>query len=319
MITYLHKQFNNIISQLKNIEFVLVAISGGQDSICLVKLIEDFNTMYCSIKKIEYIYIDHQWRKDSKQQIKHLTNYIDQTPHNLSIYQIPKLTISELEARNLRYQIIIKHAIENHLSTIMTAHTQTDKIETFFQRLMRGASLNGTTSLNFKRQIHNNIQIIRPLIYIKRTDINWFCRKFFLPIWSDITNSYYNINRNRLRHELIPYLNQYFISSIEKHINKFIDESNINNDYIKQNAIKLYIISRHQTNIALNYLTIKPQHPAIQIRILQIFFYHNFNKALNRQISYQLLHLINKKNNNRKQIEWYNLIINIYNNWIYIN
>jgi len=176
--TYLHKKFNykiNTILQSDRHDSIIIAISGGQDSICLIRLIEDMPIAYTKLLKIEYIYIDHQWRQDSKNHIKHLINLIKKTSYNISIYEIYNYTTSELEARKLRYQILINHAKYYNYDIIMTGHTETDKIETFFQQLIRGTSIDGATSLKFRRQLTKNIQLYRPLINFNRIEVSWFC------------------------------------------------------------------------------------------------------------------------------------------------
>lgn len=321
MHTYLHKKFYHIINALlesKQLCSIVIAISGGQDSLCLIKLMQDFSKEYKSILRISYIYIDHQWKKDSKKQVEHLINLIKIRQEKIYIYQMQNITKSELAARNLRYQILIKHATIYKYSIIMTAHTSTDKIETFLQQLIRGTSIDGVTSLTKKRQLNQHIQIIRPLISFTRSEITWFCRKFMLPIWSDISNYEYNISRNRLRNELLPYLNQYFLFNIEKQINCFIKISDIENEYIKQNAVKLYLISCHKANIALNCSLVKRQHIALQARTLQIFVYHNFNKTLNRNILNKLVFQVQTLNRDYSVITWENLNIKKHNNWLYI-
>nr|QOS04672.1 tRNA-Ile-lysidine synthase [Sarcopeltis skottsbergii] len=320
MDTYLHKNFYSYINRILNFSqssSILIAVSGGQDSLCLIKLIQDFVNKYQRQINISYIYIDHQWKADSKQQIKHLINLLNIKQTTVSIYQIREIPNSELEARNIRYKIIIQHAMKYNYSVIMTGHTNTDQIETFLLQLIRGNGIDAVTSLNKHRLLHNHLRIIRPLINFKRSDITWFCRKFTLPIWSDISNYEYNISRNRLRNELLPYLNKYFVFNIEKQINYFLRISDIENEYIRQNAIKLYLKSRHKTNIALNYRIIKQQHQALQVRVLQIFIYHNFNKTLNRSILNRLLILIKKNKNNTYILKWKNLHFKINLNWLY--
>lgn len=79
------KSFEKILNQIVkkyNLNSLLIAISGGQDSICLIKLLEQFNKQKHFIKKIEYLYIDHQWKKDSKIQAEHLINYMKQQKKN---------------------------------------------------------------------------------------------------------------------------------------------------------------------------------------------------------------------------------------------
>nr|YP_010902425.1 lysidine synthase [Hypnea nidifica]WCH54280.1 lysidine synthase [Hypnea nidifica] len=275
MNTYIQKKFNKKFNKfiLKyRLQAILIAISGGQDSICLIQLIENFQKKYNQILKITYIYIDHQWTQNNQQQIKHLINIIKKTTKQFIIYQINQSVHSELQAREIRYKILIQHSIKYKYKYIMTAHTQTDKIETFLQHIIRGTSLNGLTSFNEYRKFNNKIYLYRPLLEFRRTEIKWLCRKLHLPIWSDITNYNYTINRNRLRHELIPYIHKYFNNNIDKKINDFLISSKMENEYITQNAIKLYLYSRHRTSIALNYKLIYRQHIALQIRTLQIFF-----------------------------------------------
>lgn len=321
--TYLHHKFYRNLQDLKlnvNINPIIIAISGGQDSICLIKLLQDFKKYLKPLLKIEYIYIDHQWKNDSIYQVKHLSNFIKNMHEKIYVYQIKHITTSEKHARKLRYQLIIKHSIKYKKVTIMTAHTETDKIETFWLQIMRGTGINGATSLNKQIILDNGIQFLRPLINFKRADLYWFCRQFCLPIWSDITNYTYHINRNRLRNELIPYIKQYFQNNIEQQIQKFLDICQIDNEYIKQNAIKLYLMSRHSKNIALNYTLIKKQHIALQKRTLQIFFYHNLNIILYHDILNQLIRFIKEDmntHNNTITIKRINLII--YRNWIYIS
>nr|YP_009295734.1 tRNA(Ile)-lysidine synthase [Mastocarpus papillatus]AOL58218.1 tRNA(Ile)-lysidine synthase [Mastocarpus papillatus] len=321
MYTYLHESFytnmRNIIDS-QPLSSILIALSGGQDSLCLVRLLQDFIKEYKCRLNISYIHIDHQWKKDSQKQVEHLINLLKIKNEKIYIYQIQHIVKSELEARNIRYQILIQHAANYKYTTIITGHTSTDKIETFLQQLMRGTTIDGATSLTHKRQLNKDTQIIRPLINYTRSDLAWFCRKFTLPVWSDISNYEYNINRNRLRNELLPYLNQYFLFNVEQQINYFLHISDIENEYIKQNAIKLYMISRHETNLALNYLLINKQHHALQARTLQIFIYHNFSQSLSQSFLNKIIYTIQKTSIKHYIIEWKNLRLKKYDNWLYI-
>nr|YP_009244514.1 tRNA(Ile)-lysidine synthase [Agarophyton chilense]AMK96756.1 tRNA(Ile)-lysidine synthase [Agarophyton chilense]ASP44651.1 tRNA(Ile)-lysidine synthase [Agarophyton chilense]UAD84315.1 tRNAIle-lysidine synthetase [Agarophyton chilense] len=316
--TYLHNKFISIMLKYKDLIkplSILIALSGGKDSLCLIRLIEDFNNKYDYFTKVEYIYIDHQWRSDSKQNIEHLLNYISITNNHTYIYQISKIGTSESTMRNMRYQTIVKHAIQNRHQIIMTGHNQTDQIETFLLNLIRGTGLEGLSSLPYMRKITDQIQVIRPMIQINTGDILWFCRKFNLPIWSDKTNFYYTNCRNRIRYELVPYLKEYFNPKIESNIINFLHLSSTENEYIKQNSIKLYLASRHSRYIAINYRIIKNQHLALQKRVLNIFFYYNFNKYLSTHIFNQLTTFKYQK---KLTIVWETLKIKVYKNWIYI-
>ena len=320
--TYLHKKFchtlQNIIKYNYNYN-ILIALSGGQDSLCITQLIHNLLNKYQNKIKIEYIYIDHQWRKDSKQHIQHLINFIQSTNNNISIYEIYENTTSELEARICRYKILINHALKYNHNIIMTGHTKTDQIETFLHHLIRGTTIDGATSLNLYSKLSNQIYLLRPLINFNRHEISWLCRKYYLPIWSDSTNYKYNNQRNRIRHELIPYLRQYFNKNISESIISFINITRLDNEYLKQNTIKLYLLSIHPTNVAINYKFIYKQHKALRYRTIQLFFYYHFNTLLNLKILQSIILYIHQNNYNHYQIQWNNFYINIYNNWLYIN
>lgn len=318
--TELHKKFYKNITYLQQnqpLQYITIAISGGQDSLCLIKLIQDFKILHEPLLKIDYIYIDHQWKIDSKHQIKHIINLLNKYKESyLFIYQIKHSCLSENQARKLRYQVLINHSIKVCNNIILTAHTETDQVETFWQQLIRGTNIDGATSLINHRNLTINIQLWRPLINFTRSEINWFCRKFYLPIWSDMTNYTYYISRNRLRYELLPYLKQYFNNDVDRHIHHFIKNTHIDNEYIKQNTIKLYLISRHPTSLAINHELIRKQHKALQIRVLQFFFFHNLNKLLTYRNLSDLVHISQQYNTFTYKN---NIKIFICHKWLYIS
>nr|QCI04953.1 tRNA Ile-lysidine synthetase [Callithamnion tetricum] len=305
-----NKNINNIHS-LYNVKHALVALSGGSDSICLMKLLHNYNRLH-----IDYIYIDHQWSHDSYKHIEHLINQIKYYGLNIAIYQIKNITYSETNTRKIRYKIILHHATKYKYQAIITGHNNTDKIETFIQQIIRGTSINGATSLTFMNKIKKFF--FRPLIHITKTDLIWLCRYFCLPIWSDYTNYNYSIQRNRIRYELLPYLRNYLSHSIEKQIISFLTLSNIDNEYLKQNTLKLYLTSHHKSYVALNHIFIQKQHISLQTRILQLFFYHNFQIILKPKNIWYLISLIKNKLKNTQIVKYYNISIHITQYWLYI-
>nr|QCI06335.1 tRNA Ile-lysidine synthetase [Dictyurus purpurascens] len=318
----MHEYFNNLISQLikkYNLEKILVAISGGQDSICLMKLLDKFtkNNKYI---QIEYIYIDHQWRIDSKKQIEQLIKYCKYLRKKLTIYQIKKISISENISRKNRYHIIIHHAINYKYKFIFTAHTKTDKLETFFYNLIRGTGMEGVTSLTLERKFNPNINILRPLIRKNRVNISFFCRKWLLPIWLDMSNQNYNTTRNRIRNEIFPYLKKYLNKNIEENWASFLHNCYYDNEYITQKVIKFYLQNKHKKYIALNKFFIKQEHFSVQIRILKLLIYHNFNIVSNKKLLIKLIDIINENNKKKfiNQLIYKSIKFNINKYWIYI-
>nr|WGH12941.1 tRNA Ile-lysidine synthetase [Echinothamnion sp.] len=304
-----------------NIQNILVAISGGQDSIYLVKVLEKLkkNIFYKNIK-ISYIYIDHQWKQNSNKQIQHIINYTQLLNLNIIIYQINKVILSEDECRKYRYNIIVQHAIDYKFNLIITGHNSTDKIETFIQNIIKGSGIESSTNLAIKSKIFQKVFILRPLLKLDRTTLYWSCKKFYLPIWSDSSNYLYKIQRNRIRQELIPYIKQYLHKNIEKNIKLLMENYHYQNEYIKQNVIKLYLKNKHYQRIAINYKKISKQNFFLQIKTIQLFCFHNLQIYLENEKIIKIINNINNKLINLSPIVNHdNFYFFIYKNWLYIS
>lgn len=316
MYTFLHTKFQtNFKQHIQKHSNILVAISSGQDSLCLLKLLQDCVDQHQY--KIEAIYIDHQWKNDSLSHAQHIINIMRTTQIPITIYQMKQFTLSENTARQARYKILIQHAARKECTAIITGHNKNDQIETLIHNVIRGTSLNGITNLTLNKKLNSQISIIRPLIHCSRSDITWFCRLFYLPIWSDITNYNFYIKRNRLRYELIPYLQNYFNPQIQNTLNKFIDFCHDDHEYIKENTLKLYISSMHKKIISINLERLNNQHKALQERVIKLFFYYHFQKIVDKHLISTLLSL--SYINVTKILHFSKLIIYYYDNQIYVS
>nr|YP_009399863.1 tRNA Ile-lysidine synthetase [Tolypiocladia glomerulata]ARW69682.1 tRNA Ile-lysidine synthetase [Tolypiocladia glomerulata] len=309
------------VTQKNEIKNLLVAISGGQDSVLLMKLINEIYTEHeKKILKISYIYVDHQWKNNSYNQIKHLINYTKSLKQKIAIYQIQKATISENKCREQRYNIIQKHAIKYGFEVILTGHNASDKTETFFNNINRGCGIEGMTSTTITNQINGKILIIKPLINIFKKEIYWLCKKLYLPIWSDNTNYVNEVTRNRIRHELIPYMENFMNNKIEKNILSLLKNYYYENEYIKQSISKMYLKIKHKEKIAINYNILKKQHLILQIKTIQLFCMHNFNTYFENKDIAKIIGNLNNKiyRSNNLIIKKKNFIYKVNNKWIYI-
>nr|YP_010619805.1 tRNA Ile-lysidine synthetase [Symphyocladia marchantioides]WAX03818.1 tRNA Ile-lysidine synthetase [Symphyocladia marchantioides] len=303
-----------------NIKSILLAISGGQDSIYLINILETLKKQLFQTKiEISYIYIDHQWKPSSHKQVKHIINYIKLIKSRIIIYQIKGITLSEDECRKFRYHIISKHAAKYKFQLIMTGHSSTDIIETFVQNITKGSGIESLNNLAIKSKIFQDAFILRPLLGLDRNTIYWICKKFCLPIWSDSTNYLYKIQRNRIRQELIPYIRKYLHNNIEKNIKSLINNYYYQNEYIKQSVIKLYLKSRHNKRTAISHKKINAQNFLLQIKIIQLFCFDNFQIYLESSKIIKVIHKINNQSLNFSKIMTYNdLIFLINRNWFYL-
>ena len=312
----LHKKFIQNFLRYRVGYHQLVALSGGQDSMCLTRLIKDYLSNNNII--LYAIYIDHQWRKDSKKNIRHLINITKKMGINLTIYQIKQGYFTESQARKIRYKILLKHAIDKECSVIITGHHTNDQIETLLYNLFKGT--NPAILSHFKniKQLNPRITLLKPLANFSRSEINWLCRFFHLPIWSDTTNYNYNGQRNQLRYELVPYLKNYFNPQIENYINLFSIRLNSNSQYIEECIIKLYIRIQHPLLVAINYRFLYDQHLILQQKLIRLFLYYNYRYLSSKNIINSLLqNIIVCKKQHIYLSSIHILYIELRNHWLY--
>nr|SCW22928.1 tRNA Ile-lysidine synthetase [Nemalion sp. H.1444] len=318
MHSFSHTKFiQNLEQQIefKSISSVLLAVSYGQDSLCLLKLFLDLRTTFQF--KLGVIHIDHQWRNDTVNSTKHLINIIGKFDISSYIYQLNPYSYSEIEFRDLRYQICLDTAKAHSYHYVATAHTATDKAETCIRNLFHSRNFDGLNSLLWLRRVSMSVQILRPLLNFTRAEIKWFCHYYILPIWFDYTNIYYKNHRNRLRHEIIPYVKHYYDTNLETQISRLLDNTYLDSEYLRQSTLKTYLTIRHKSFIALNHTMLLQQHKALQGRVLHLFFLHNTHVSISRLF---LRRIVMKVQKNRKStLRYHNLNINHNNNWLYLS
>nr|YP_009296447.1 tRNA(Ile)-lysidine synthase [Thorea hispida]AOM65382.1 tRNA(Ile)-lysidine synthase [Thorea hispida]UNJ79049.1 tRNA(Ile)-lysidine synthase [Thorea hispida] len=318
MYSFLHQKFiTNLKKSLTKITgaSILLAISGGQDSLCILKLFLDLYNQYKF--QLGVINIDHSWRYDSTKNTYHIINILSNSKIPVYIYKISCTDISELKSRILRYQILLKTASTYNYTIIVTAHSLSDQVETCLYNLLKGTSNDGLNSLRWKRQLNSKIQVLRPILNFTRYEIAWFCKFFSLPYWSDISNYNYETQRNRIRQELIPYLQLYFNSKIETNLCRFLDNNHKDCEYLKQNTIKIYQKIKHRELIAINYKQLIQQHSAIQHRVLYFFFLYNLNDTVSSYTLKTILNHLKKKSS--VNLKYKRLKIRNSNEWLYIS
>ncbi|WP_445240554.1 tRNA lysidine(34) synthetase TilS [Microcoleus vaginatus] len=230
---------------------LLVAVSGGQDSLCLIKLLLDLQPKWGW--NLAIVHCDHRWRSDSQAS----ANHVEQLARNWGIsYYVETasdIPTTEAAARKWRYQALTEIAIAHNYPYIVTGHTASDRAETLLYNLIRGSGADGLSALTWRRplldfrlpildfrlgnagenpnsqisadlrlenqaensqskiqNLKSKIYLVRPLLEITRLQTGQFCQEQKLPIWEDSTNQNLQYSRNRIRAELLPYLETHF-------------------------------------------------------------------------------------------------------------
>ncbi len=240
--TPLHAQLHRTLLQRPLIprgERLLVAVSGGQDSLCLIKLLLDLQPKWGWHLAIAHC--DHRWRKDSQENANHVENLALtwDIPFYLQIAPETENIASEAAARQWRYQALSAIALDNNSPYIVTGHTASDRAETLLYNLIRGSGADGLQALTWKRQLNPGLQLVRPLLEVTRTQTAQFCQNFQLAIWEDSTNQDRKYARNRIRHELLPYLQTNFNPKVEQSLAQTAELLRADVEYLETAAQQL--------------------------------------------------------------------------------
>ena len=214
--------FLNYIDEHKLFDFeskILLAISGGIDSVCLADLLVK------SGYNIEFAHCNFNLRKLESDQdeifVSNLANKHKIPFHHISFdtnnyASINKLSI-QMAARELRYKWFEKVRQEISADYIAVAHNQNDNIETFFINMINGSGLKGLRAIQNK----NNF-IVRPLMFASRNQIEEYVKSESLNFREDSSNISKKYQRNKIRHDLMPLLKQ-MNPSIENTISEEIE------------------------------------------------------------------------------------------------
>ena len=212
----LHKRLKQNKSLLPSHSTLLLAISGGQDSMALLKLVIDLKRLYKW--KVEIWHGNHQWHAKSEKIEKELRLWCLNNEISFHSNKANKKEVAnEKKARDWRYKNLImksKLLSSNNLdfpcTRILTGHTATDRAETIIMNLARGCDLVGLSTLKEQRTLENNLELIRPLLIFNRNETLEICSEFNLPIWIDPSNENINLTRNKVRKEILPILNSIY-------------------------------------------------------------------------------------------------------------
>jgi len=186
---------------------VLVAVSGGPDSVCLLSVLQTF------AKELDLTlhlaHLNHLFRgKESADDALFVADLAHKTGIPVTIEQVDVPAFcrerglsAQAGAREVRYAFLDRVARSVNASRIATGHTATDQAETILMRLLRGAGISGLSAIPPKRG-----NIIRPLIESTREEILTYLHAAALPFVSDSSNAKPVYMRNRIRMELLPLL-----------------------------------------------------------------------------------------------------------------
>jgi tRNA(Ile)-lysidine synthase len=188
------------LSQLEAGDVVLVAVSGGADSLSLAYAVLKEATPL-AITPVA-ITIDHQLQENSAAQAEKVSKQLKEMGYeNVLTEKVVVTTESGLEAgaRSARYQALNSSAEKEGAVKIFLGHTRDDQAETVLLGLARGSgarSLSGMAAENGK--------YLRPFLHVTRQETEEACKELGLEVWNDPHNFNADFTRVKVRHEILP-------------------------------------------------------------------------------------------------------------------
>ena len=253
-INKIYKKFERNIQSLDGNSSFVAAISGGSDSLALAFFLKCYSLKHK--KKIYYCHVDHKLRKESGLEAKKIKKILKKKDINCKIlFWKGKKPSSNIQsrARQKRYDLLERNIYKKKVSHILTAHHFDDLNENFFIRMTRGSGLEGLVSFNsINTEYNKKVNILRPLLNIKKRDLEFISEKVFKFYVKDPSNESIRFKRVRIRNlikqlseegldtnKILLTINNLTESNIA--INYFVKQNLINNTKILENGRKCLI------------------------------------------------------------------------------
>lgn len=262
----------NKYKMIENGDSVIVAVSGGPDSISLlytlIRLREKLNI------KLTVAHVNHMLRDVADSETRYVEhfcecNYVDCFVKRVDVRKLAEeQKIGTEEAgRNVRYDFFEEVFEKIHANKIAIAHNKNDNAETVLMNIMRGTGLSGIKGIE---PVRNN-KIIRPLIEMDRDSIDKYCSDKSLFPKFDETNLDNSYTRNKVRNLLIPYIKNEFNTNFIDGINRLAELATQEDSYIESVVEKEFndiLISENSQELNLDLQKFNELHDFIKSKVI---------------------------------------------------
>ena len=259
---------------------LLIAISGGVDSVVLAHLCSqlnlNFSLCHCNFN------LRGQESNDDKAYVKELAKNLKVPVYTTSFetekYATKNKVSIQVAARELRYAWFYELLEKKDYEYVLTAHNTNDNLETFIINLTRGSGLEGFTGIP---PINN--KAVRPLLAFSRDDITLFAIKNEIDWREDKSNASIKYIRNKVRHKVIPILkeiNPHVLESFQNTLEYLNESQSIINDATKNISQKIVSYEHNLLKLNCKKLNELPNKKAYLYQLLHTFGFTAWNDVV---------------------------------------
>ncbi len=200
-------------------EKMVVGVSGGADSVCLLHILSKWHQKLGI--SLHIAHLNHQLRgAESEADAEYVTNLARRfdmpatiESYDVKSYKAKKRCSLEEAAREVRYEFLARVAKKIGTKIVAVGHTRDDHIETILMHLIRGTGIAGLRGLRphseMTTETGSKLEIVRPLLKVSRQETATYCKKHRLTPRLDSSNLSLTPLRNRIRLEVLPLLRKY--------------------------------------------------------------------------------------------------------------
>ncbi|MGE5633420.1 MAG: tRNA lysidine(34) synthetase TilS [Caulobacteraceae bacterium] len=273
----------NKYNMLQKGDRIVVGVSGGPDSLCLLHILKTLSNE-CGYE-LYAAHLNHKFRgKDADEDAA----FVERTckewgiPAWVEAFDVPAYIVEtglspEEAGREIRYKLFNEMCDRVGANKIAVAQNLNDHIETILMRFMRGSGIDGLKGIEPVRD-----NIVRPLIETDRRKIEEYCSELKLNPRIDKTNLEPIYYRNKVRLELIPYMEKNFNPNIKQALARFSNLIKDENEFLEQEAGKAFdtVAESEAGRIIIDTGKTKGMHIALKRRLVRIAV-ENLSNTLN--------------------------------------
>ena len=260
---------------------LLVAVSGGIDSVALTYLLSELNftisLAHCNFNlrgKESDLDEDFVKKLGNKLEIPVFT-----TQFNTEVFAKENKQSTQIAARSLRYSWFQKLEKEHSFDYVLTAHHADDNLETFLINLTRGTGLEGLTGIS-----EINRRIVRPLLKFSRKEILTFIKENKIEWREDKSNAQTKYIRNKIRHKVVPFLkeiNPSLLNTFAKTAEYLKESQHILEDRIKKVATEVLTVNENTIAINIQKVEKLSKPKAYLYQLLKAYNFTEWNDVYN--------------------------------------
>ncbi len=281
----------NTIREYELIEkghYVILGLSGGPDSVCLFDVLEK------AAKEIGFtlsaVHVNHKLRPGAAEEDQaYVENLCKERGVKCSSFAVDCHAFAEENAmtdeeagRAIRYDCfaaaaeeLVSSGVPRDKIRIAVAQNADDQVETVLFRIMRGTGTDGLSGISILRKDEHGNTVIRPLLKVSKKEIWEYCEEAGLKPRIDHTNAETEYTRNRIRHLLLPFMEEKFNREIRKAVLRLGASAAADRDYFRRcagNFLRDHTLEEEKNSILLDGEALRGLHRAVRSRVMAAAF-----------------------------------------------